>query len=554
MTDYDAVVVGSGFGGSVTAARLAAEGWKVLVLERGRPYPPGSFPRTPREIGLGFWDPPSGRFGMFDVWSFSDVNAVVSSGLGGGSLIYANVLLRKPADTFADDAGEAWPIGYDDLEEHYGRVERVLTPAPYPERLAKITPKSLAMREAAAALDPPREWEASPLAITFPGDGQAPGDPLPDDPDNLHRSQRFACRLCGECDLGCNYGAKNTLDHTYLSRAARDGAEIRTLCQVRTIAPDDGRWLVAYDQHVDARDGLDERLLDPDDSPRRTVSARHVVVSAGTVGTAKLLLSNQPTLGPIANLGERFSTNGDLLTFAWETRQPEPGPDGRRPWRFLDMARGPVITGSLRWSDDESATGRMFQIQDAGVPALGEWLFHALELPHDVWAARRTLVRRLWDKLRGERESSLGGELAGLFGQGYASAAMLPLLGMGRDVAGGRFSLDDDGELELSWSEEHSEEVFAAIGEASGEIAARLGGELRHVPVSHLVTVHPLGGCAMSADPARGVVDSRGNVYGHPGLHVADGSVMPGPVGPNPSLTIAAVADRFADAMIEDGP
>jgi cholesterol oxidase len=131
---------------------------------------------------------------------------------------------------------------------------------------------------------------------------------------------------------------------------------------------------------------------------------------------------------------------------------------------------------------------------------------------------------------------------------------MLPLLGMGRDVAGGRFSLDDDGELELSWSEEHSEEVFAAIGEASGEIAARLGGELRHVPVSHLVTVHPLGGCAMSADPARGVVDSRGNVYGHPGLHVADGSVMPGPVGPNPSLTIAAVADRFADAMIEDGP
>jgi cholesterol oxidase len=554
MNDYDAVVIGSGFGGSVTAARLAERGWRVLVLERGRPYPPGSFPRTPREIGQGFWDPPSGRYGMFDLWSFSDVNAVVSSGLGGGSLIYANVLLRKPADTFVDDDDEAWPIAYDDLEEHYARVERVLTPAPYPDRLARLTPKNVAMREAAAAMEPAREWEASPLAISFPADDRAPGDPLPDDPDNLHGARRFACRLCGECDLGCNYGAKNTLDHTYLSLAARDGAEIRTLCQVRTIAPADGRWLVAYDQHVDARDGIDPRLLDPDDSPQRTVSARHVVVSAGTVGTAKLLLSNADTLGPIAKLGEGFSTNGDLLTFAWETREAEPGADGKRSWRFLDMARGPVITGSIRWSDDESLTGRMFQIQDAGVPALGEWLFHALELPGDVWAARRKLLRRVWDKLRGERESSVGGELAALFGQGYASAAMLPLLGMGRDVPGGRFYLDADGDLECSWSEQHSAAVFEAIGDASGDIATALGGELRHVPAAHLITVHPLGGCAMSDDPARGVVDTRGNVHGHPGLHVADGSVMPGPVGPNPSLTIAAVADRFADAMIEDGP
>ena len=125
-------------------------------------------------------------------------------------------------------------------------------------------------------------------------------------------------------------------------------------------------------------------------------------------------------------MGHGFSSNGDLLSFAWETREPGDEPRKDRPWRYLDMAYGPTITGSIRWDDADSPTGRMFQVQDAGIPALGEWLFHAFELPQDLWDARREIIRRVWDRLRGKRDTSVGGELASLFGRGYAPAPCCP--------------------------------------------------------------------------------------------------------------------------------
>lgn len=561
---FDAVVVGSGFGGAVTAYRLAAAGWRVLVLERGRPWPPGSFPRTPRRLQQAFWDPPSGRHGLFDVWAFSGMNVVTASGLGGGSLIYSNVMLRKPASTFGGTDTEHWPLTRAELNRHYDNVRDVQRPQVYPADVAPYDEagRVAALEEAAGRLG--HEVCRPPLAVLFaPERGEAPvlRTPVDGPVASLHGLPRTTCRLCAECNLGCNDGAKQTVDHTYLSRAVdpalEQPAQIRTLCEVRTLSAlgddGDGGWVVGYRQHTAGLDGVAAGLRDPSAETERTVRAAHVVLSAGTVGTTRLLLRNRvalPKLSPA--LGRRVSGNGDLLMFARDTREGEPR-DKDRPWRYLDPSFGPAISTSVHVPAERSSSGREYYVQDSGAPGFTEWMWQGVELPHDLWAERGFAWRRLKDRLTGHRDPNVSAELAGLFGSAHASAAMMPMLGMGQDVADGRLHLDGDGRLDLAWSAEASEPHYDALRTTAAELTRAMGGEFSVPPSAHLTTVHPVGGCAMAEDAAGGVVDPWGRVHGHPGLHVADGSVMPGPVGPNPSFTIAALADRFAERMIEDG-
>jgi cholesterol oxidase len=547
--DFDVVVVGSGFGGAVTACRLAQAGRRVLILERGRPWPPGSFPRTPRECRTdAFWRPPEGLHGLWDVWSFSGLDALVSSGLGGGSLVYANVMLRKDPATFADDEHERWPVSYSDLEPHYEAVEAMMGATPYPTEHEPYgsTPKTRAILDAAQRLG--LEASRPNLAVTFapgdPGDPQrpppAPGVPLPPRP-NVHDTPRFTCRLSGECCVGCQYGSKNTLDFTYLSAAQQAGATIRACCEAVRLTPrDGGGWALRYRQHLPAKAGHRESLLDPTDEAEREVHARTVILAAGTLGSTRLLLAGRaglPRLSP--RLGHGFSSNGDLLMF---TR----GAD-----RHLDPSYGPTITASVRVPDGESPSGRGFFVQDAGAPVATEWLWQAREAPSDLWRLRRTAWKRLGRRLRGRRDTSLGGVLAEGLGSARESAAMMPLLGMGRDVPDGRMTLQGE-TMSLNWSERPSREFFEGLEAAGSAVSEALGGRMWR-PLgryARLVTVHPLGGCGMGATPREGVVDPSGRVFGAEDLYVADGSIMPGPVGANPSLTIAAMAERIAAAMV----
>lgn len=550
---FDVMVVGSGFGASAAACRLAQAGRSVLVLERGRSYPPGSFPRSPRGVAANLWAPSSGLFGMFDIWAFRGIESVVSSGLGGGSLIYANVMLRKDPAWFVDDAPDQparpWPVSYAELEPHYAAAEAMMGVQRYPFDVApySATPKTRAMNLAAQTLG--LDWRLPPLAVSFANTGQppVPGQPLTEEHLNLHGKPRVTCRLCGECDLGCNDGAKNTLDYTYLSRAADAGAVIRPLCEVRRIDRRDaaGGYRIGYTQRDAEHPGAARAV---------TVTGERLVIGAGTFGSTFLLLRNRaalPGLGPA--LGTRFSGNGDLLTFLRHSRRTAPSRSARHELaaRDLDPEFGPVITSAIRLPDTldgDGPAGRGFYIEDGGNPAFLDWIIQTADAPSMAARLGRFAVRRAWSHLRGSPRSNIGDDVSGLFGGGAASAATMPVLAMGRDIPNGTFRLRN-GSLELDWSTSASSAYFDRVEATLRQLAGALESGLANTPLwlfKRVITVHPLGGVPMGADPGQGVVDGWGESFAYPGLHVVDGSVMPGPVGANPSLTIAAFAERAA--------
>lgn len=544
----DALVVGSGFGGSVAAYRLAAAGESVVLMERGKAYPPGSFARTPSEFSTNFWSPPDGLHGLFETWSFRGLEGLVSSGLGGGSLIYASVLLRKDPEWFVHDSPvpgggyENWPISRDDLEPHYDSVEAMLGANPYPYR---NTAKTVAFEEAArrAGLTPFRP----PLAVSFAPErfGRPIMTAVPAPAyGNLHGSERFSCMLCGECDIGCNYGAKNTLDYTYLSAAAHAGADIRPLHEVKGFQRVDDVWQVRY------------RVHDPDagTSSDHLLGAKRLILAAGTFGSSYLLLKNRASLPGLSTaIGSRFCGNGDLLGFLFNARE---GIERTARARNLVSSRGPVITTSVRvddaWDGGE-AKGRGYYVQDAGHPGFLNWLVEVSQLSSVLSRSTRVAARVLAARLLGGGRSNISSDLAAAIGKVSLSSSSMPVLGMGRDVPDGLMLLED-GLLQIDWTMATSRDYFDSVRETMSRIAHELGAEFADHPLwwaNRVITVHPLGGAPMGRHPYEGVVDQWGRAFGVDGLWVVDGSVMPGPTGPNPALTIAAFADRAIEHALE---
>lgn len=514
------LIIGSGFGGSVMAAELATRRRGVCLFERGKAYPPGSFPRRVMEIDDSIWAPGFGKHGMFDLWSFDGIDAVTASGLGGGSLIYANVMLEKPAQWFTqpvpDGNGktETWSFTHRDLRDHYRAVREVLQVQEIPQSLhEEHSKKTTKFLDAGSVL--------APLAVRFDGaDGPAKGAPLPPaDYPNIHGDdvERTTCTMCGECDVGCNRGAKSSLDHTYLSMAAHHGAQICVRTEVREIAPctDDSDYLfeVAYVVHPECRN--------KSEPVEGVIRAKRVILAAGTLGSTYLMLrSKKLGLSDCAALGKRFCGNGDLLGFAL--------PDGDDD--ELLPSGGPVITTYRSYDEGE----RRILLQDGGLPNLATWGWG----PDDL------------------REA-----LAKLSVPRFASAWLrrlrwpLPLLGMGADIPDGQLCLkdSDDTKMTCTWKKHTSDKHFQDVARRMEALTKDLGaGFLRNFLwnfIDEVITVHPLGGCPADTSAQEGVVDSYGRVRGVPGLWITDGSVMPGPVGANPSLTIAAFARRAAHEL-----
>lgn len=547
----DTVVVGSGFGGSVAAYRLAEAGLSVVVLERGRAYPPGAFARGPAELGRAFWKPGAGLYGLFDIWGFRGFDSVVSAGLGGGSLIYANVLLRKDERWFVNEQPlprggyETWPVTRADLDPHYDEVEKMLDANPYPLEHAAYerTAKTHAMQDAAAELG--LDWQLPPLAVSFaPKPGAEPGVGLPlAEPayGNLHGKPRSTCRLCGECDIGCNDGAKNSLDHTYLSAAKHHGADLRTLHEVRSIRPrPQGGYEVDFVRH-DA---------EAKDRTSGTISCDRLVLAAGTYGTSYLLLRDRERFPGLSRmLGTRFSGNGDLLTFLLRAKER----DRIRP---LDASHGPVITSAIRLPDEVEGlpgAGRGAYIEDGGYPGFVDWMIETADLPGEIARIGHLLLEKFRTFVSRAPETNMAAELSELIGDGALSISSLPLLGMGRDTPDGVLKLRGD-RLDVDWTTETSQAYFERLRETMQRIADVLGAKYADNPLwfrRRIITVHPVGGAPMGRRPDEGVCDPYGEVYGYPGLYIADGAAMPGAVGANPSLTIAALADRLCTRLLE---
>lgn len=540
--DFDAIIIGSGFGGSVMTCRLAEKGYRVCLLERGKEYGFNEFPRTIEEFRRAFWDPEDKMFGLFEFLApdESDVFTVTASGLGGGSLIYSNTLIPMDEEFFY-----GWPGGLSRkiLDPYYDRVLKTMETAPYPfqESYYNDTPKARLLKNATTKIAKDREAARPPegcfphLALWFKGD--FPGAQSV----NAHGKIQSKCIKCGECNIGCNIHSKNTLDLNYISRA-RNGAllgvkcvpaDVRTGAEVTNISPlESGGYLVEYWNPAEGGS-----------FSTKSLRAAKVIVSCGSIGTPRLLLKlKQSSLPKLSDaLGKNWSGNGDLEATVFNTSE-EALP-----------AKGPVITYAIKYSyppyDDGFPHGIF--IEDGGFPRFLSW-YIAGKAPSPGTFVR--FLKLAWDFLlrifRKRPEINIGDDVARMLDNDEYIRRAVVLLGMGRDRSDGRIELNEDGEAVIRWRMEKSALHFERQKRELGRLAEAMEGRLLLNPLTYmnkLVAVHPLGGCVMSDDPARGVVNSYGEVYGYPGLYVVDGSIIPTSVGPNPSLTIAALAERAAE-------
>jgi len=517
--DFDAIVIGSGFGGAISACRLAEAGYKVLILERGRRWDKTTYPRRPEDPWTWNNDHPEKEQGWLDLHVFPHMSVATGAAVGGGSLIYANISCEAPQSVFQT----GWPkeITYTELKPHYDTVAKFMNVQPVPAN--QWTNRMKLMKEAADKTGAGDRFRQLDLAVSF--------DPAwtysQPDPFNIVNSKRFVnaqgveqgtCVHLGNCDIGCDADAKNTLDRNYIPWAEKHGAEVRPLHLVTDIQPMDGGYKVSFD-----------RLGNGQRTPG-SQTARVVIVAAGSLGSTELLLRCREINGTLPNispfLGRGWSSNGDFLTPAFY--------DGRA----VNPSQGPTITCAIDFLD-RSYNGQSFWIEDGGFPNLLVDYLNRL----DASPAKNEAAKLLLDAFR----HLLQGDT--LFQN------VMPWFAQGVDAANGTLSIHHSlltGEpcLNLAWDIGKSKQTIDAIVSKHLEFSAATGGHPLVPPtwslLHALVTPHPLGGCGMGDTALNGVVNHAGEVFNYRNLYVIDGAIVPEALGVNPSRTIGALAERCA--------
>ncbi|MGM7444939.1 GMC oxidoreductase [Streptomyces tunisiensis] len=533
--DYDVLVVGSGFGGSVSALRLTEKGYRVGVLEAGRRWTRESLPKNSWDLKNYLWAPGLGMYGIQRIHLLGNVMVLAGAGVGGGSLNYANTLYVPPKPFFEDPQWGNITNWQEELAPYYDQARRMLGVRLNPT----TTPSDVHLKAAAERMGCGDSFHMAPVGVFF-GDGEdadgkvraTPGQEVPDPYFGGEGPSRRACAECGECMTGCRHGAKNTLNENYLYLAEKAGAVVHPMTTAVSVTEDSrGGFAVATLPTNDRRKGKG-----------RTFTARRVVLAAGTYGT-QTLLHRMRTGGQLprlsGRLGEMTRTNSEALVGAQT--------DDRRYRKATgepkaDFTRGVAITSSIhpdenthiepvRYGKGSNSMGSLSILQvpyadnaSGAVRVLG-WLGNAARHP---WLMLRSLSNRRWS----ERT------IIGLVMQSVDNSltTYLKPSGVGRGLLTARQGHGAPNPKQIKAATDGASALAAEINGFAGSNV----GELTGMPL----TAHFLGGCAIGDSPETGVIDPYHRLYGHPGITVVDGSAVSANLGVNPSLTITAQAER----------
>ncbi|MBB5855810.1 GMC oxidoreductase [Amycolatopsis umgeniensis] len=505
--NYDVLVIGSGFGGSVTALRLTEKGYRVGVLETGRRFADDEFAKTSWRLRKYLWAPKLGCYGIQRLTLLKNTFVLSGAGVGGGSLVYANTLYEPP-DTFYEDPQWAHITDWKaELAPHYDQAKRMLGVVENP----LVTPADRVLREVAEDMGIAHTYRPTPVGVHF---GERDVDPFFGGEGPL----RKPCTHCGECMTGCRVGAKNTTVKNYLYLAEKAGTEVHPLTTAVSVRPIDGGYAV---DTVRTGRWLRKR--------KRTFTAQQVVFAAASLGTQRLLHSLKdsgtlPDLSP--RLGLLARTNSEAVLAA------------RSLQKDTDFTRGVAITSSIhpdavthvepvRYGKGSNFMGLLTTVLVDGEAGKRRWVLGLRELLRN----RRNLARlhnpRRWS------ERMVGLLVMQTLNNSVTTYTKRGLFGRKMTTKQGI------GDPNPEWIPA-GHEVTRRVADKIGGLAQGAWTDLANIPI----TGHFIGGCAIGDSRQTGVVDPYQRVHGHPGLHIADGSVISANLGVNPSLTITAQAER----------
>ncbi|MFJ8951973.1 MULTISPECIES: GMC family oxidoreductase [unclassified Streptomyces] len=529
--DYDVVVIGSGFGGSVSALRLAEKGYKVGVLEAGRRFTPDTLPKNSWDLKNYLWAPKLGMYGIQRIHLLGNVMVLAGAGVGGGSLNYANTLYVPPKQFFEDPQWAHITDWQEELKPYYDQGQRMLGVRLNPT----MTPADVHLKAAAQSMGIGDTFHLAPVGVFF-GDGKdaegeskaAPGRQVEDPYFGGAGPARKACTECGECMTGCRHGAKNTLNENYLYLAEKAGAVVHPMTSVVSVTDD-------------SRGGYAVSTLPTDDKKAagRTFTAPKIVVAAGTYGT-QTLLHRMKAGGQLPHLSERLGeltrTNSEALVGSQTTNRRYKKKHGAAK---VDFTKGVAITSSIhpdanthiepvRYGKGSNSMGGLSILQvpyAEGSSRVAGWLANVVKHPSLMV---RSLSNRRWSEKT----------IIGLVMQSLDNSLTTHLKqdGVGKGLLTAKQGHGAPNPKQIKAATEGASAIAAEINGFAGSNV----GELIGTPL----TAHFLGGCPIGDSAETGVIDPYHRVYGHPGISVVDGAAVTANLGVNPSLTITAQAER----------